>query len=135
MIVEAERVQRQALHVVGQALLVENPQHRVLAEDARHHRHAEVDLAALRQHLEAAVLGHAPLGDVELGHHLDARDHLLGHLQARERVPTMLSTPSSRYLMTSCVAVRLQVDVAGAGLERVVQGRVHQPHDRALRPR
>ena len=30
------------------------------------------------QRLEAAVLRHAPLGDVELGQHLDARDRLLG---------------------------------------------------------
>ena len=33
--------------LVGQRLLVEDAQHRVLAEDARHDRDAEVDLAAV----------------------------------------------------------------------------------------
>ena len=60
-------------------------QHRVLAVDAGHHRDAKVDLAACLCSiavacLEAAVLRHAALRDVQLGHHLDARNDLLGEL-------------------------------------------------------
>jgi hypothetical protein len=51
-------------------------------------------------HLEAPVLGHAPLGDVELGQHLEARHGLLGQGRAGT-LPVRLSTPSTRYLMTS----------------------------------
>src|SRR5215475_2315899 len=70
--VEAEDVQAQAAHL-GERLLVEHAQDRVFAEDARDDRDAEIDRAILEGDLEAAVLRHAPLRDVELRHHLDAR--------------------------------------------------------------
>ncbi len=75
---EAQGLQLHAADLVGQVLLVQHPQHRVLAEDARHDRDAEIDLPLADGHLEATVLGHAFLADVQLGHHLDPRDHLFG---------------------------------------------------------
>src|SRR5205814_4767463 len=67
----------------------------------RNDRDAEVDGAAGQAQLEAAVLWHALLGDVELGHDLDARDdgrvvalvdrierlvqHKIGRASCRER--------------------------------------------------
>src|SRR5574340_1139127 len=64
--------------LVGQRLLVENAQHRVFAEYARHDRHAEVHLAAVHRHLEAAVLRHPALGDgVEAVEQRDRSEGLL----------------------------------------------------------
>src|SRR6185369_9213021 len=45
-ILEAERSQADALDAVAQVLLVKDTQHRILAQDAGHDRHAEVDLPA-----------------------------------------------------------------------------------------
>ena len=60
-----------------QRLLVEDADDGVLAVDRRHDRDAEVDRAALHAQAEAAVLGHALLRDVQLGHDLDAADDRL----------------------------------------------------------
>ena len=52
----------------------EQPQHHVLAvARGRDGRHAQLDVALVHAQLDLAVLGFAPLGDVELGEHLDAR--------------------------------------------------------------
>ena len=80
--------------------------------------------------LEAAVLRHAPLGDVELGQHLDAE------------IACSACSVSWIGLICESIAVdaelddeargdRLQVDVARADLERVAQRRAHQAHDLA----
>ncbi|MFN7975111.1 MAG: hypothetical protein U0166_22620 [Acidobacteriota bacterium] len=57
---------------------VEHAQHRVLAEGPRNDRHAKVDQPALAVGLvggaDAAVLGDAVLGDVEVGEHLETAD-------------------------------------------------------------
>ena len=62
--------------------------HRVLVEDAhddalaahgRHRDDAQVDAVAVDGQPDAAVLGQAALGDVELGHDLHARDDAGGH--------------------------------------------------------
>jgi len=43
--------------LVGKRLLVEDAQHGILAEDAWHHRHAKVDLAALLRALKRPSCG------------------------------------------------------------------------------
>ena len=53
---------------------VEDAQHDALAVQRRQGRDAQVDLLAHHPQLDAAVLRQAALGDVELGHDLDARD-------------------------------------------------------------
>ena len=77
----------QRLQLIGDRALVQNAQHGVLAIHARHDGDAEVDRPVVDRDLEAAVLRHAPLGDIELRHHLDARDHLLGTLDRPRRWP------------------------------------------------
>src|SRR5437773_2403868 len=58
---------------------IENTQHDLLAEERRAGAHAEVDGAILRElHLDAPVLGHTPLRDVEARHDLEARGQLGG---------------------------------------------------------
>ncbi len=59
--------------------LVEDAHHDALAVDARQRHHAQVDVAAVDHQPDAPVLGQALLGDVQLGHDLDARDHPGGH--------------------------------------------------------
>src|SRR5439155_18341757 len=76
--VEAQRVERKRLmRRLVERLLVEHAQHRVLAVDAGHDGDAEIHRAAALERLEAPVLRHPPLGDVELGEHFYARDRLL----------------------------------------------------------
>src|SRR5439155_177810 len=66
-----------------QVALVENPQHDLLAEQHREGRHAEVDHLGPHLELDAPVLRHAPLGDVQLRHDLHARSERRSHLDRR----------------------------------------------------
>ncbi len=65
---------------------VENTADDLLAEQRRTRAHAEVDGAILRElHLDTAVLGDAPLGDVEPRHDLQTSGELTGQLHRRLR--------------------------------------------------
>src|SRR5205807_6870111 len=73
---------------VGHPQLVELHDHRLLVQDSDDHRltvdagqghDTEVDLVAVDGHAHATVLGNPALGDVELGHDLDAGDGARGH--------------------------------------------------------
>ena len=122
---ESDHVQGQLLELLAHGLLVQDAQHRVLAEHGGHDRHAEVNLPPLVAHPEAAVLGHAPLGDVEVAHHLDARQDGLvpvlgdrGHGVVQDAIDAVLD----RHVRVA----GLDVDVAGPPLEGVEHGRVDQ---------
>ncbi len=124
--VEAQAVEREAAQLIAERAAIQYPQHRVLAEHARHHRDAEVDLAAclsamLVACLEAAVLRHATLGDVQLGQHFDAREHVVRGLQALDPLDH-LQHAVDPVLDRQAAAVRFEMDVAGQGLERIVNG-------------
>ena len=69
--------------------------HDRLAVDARQRDDAEVDVAALDRQPDAAVLRQALLGDVEVGHDLDARDDAGDHPRGIV-VDVRWSTPSMR---------------------------------------
>jgi hypothetical protein len=60
----------------------------------RHGGNAQVELLALHAQHDAAVLRQAALGDVELGHDLDARDHRGGEVAGGDS--PSCSTPSMR---------------------------------------
>ena len=66
--------------------------------------------------LEAAVLRHALLGDVELRHHLDARDDRAVELLG-DRPHRRLQHAVDPVLHVDRVVLRLDVDVAGAPLD------------------
>ena len=55
--------------------LVEDTHYHALAIHGGECRDTKVDFLAQDLHLDPAVLGYAPLGDVELGHDLDPGDH------------------------------------------------------------
>ena len=130
MIRKAQDVEPQLVELLADRLLVEDADHGVLAVDARHDRHAEVDRLLGQPELEAPVLRHALLGDVELGHHLDARDD--------RRVVPLVDRPHGGLqhavdpvLHVHRVVLGLDVDVARAPLDGRVDHRVDQPDDRA----
>ncbi len=127
---EAEDVELQLGELLADRLLVENTDDRVFAVHARHDRDAEVDGLAAHAQPEAAVLRHALLGDVELGHDLDARDD--GAVRALgDRPHGRLQHAVDAVLDDHRVVLRLDVDVAGAPLDGGEDRRVDQADDRA----
>ena len=126
---KAEDVEPQLGELLADRFLVENSDDRVLAVDARHDRDAEVDRLARHAQLEAAVLRHALLGDVELRHDLDARDDRAVELLG-DRPHRRLQHAVDPVLHVHRVVLRLDVDVARAALDGGVDGRVDQPDDR-----
>ena len=88
-------VEAELVEVERDAALVEDAHHDRFAVHRRHGGHAQVDLLALHAQPDAAVLRQAPLGDVEVGHDLDARDHRGGRA-ACGGDSTSCSTPSMR---------------------------------------
>ena len=111
--------------------LVEDAQHGILAMNRGHHRDADIDVAPPREHPERTILRHAPLGDVELGKHLDARDDALGLFDARHLRNIDQHAVNAKFNGESAWC-RFPVNVASALLHRVIQGRVDDAHHRAL---
>ena len=124
------RLEAELVEVERQVALVEDSEHDLLAEQRRQRRDAEVDDPVAHLQLDAAVLRHAALGDVELRHDLDARDERRLHLERRlhdleQRAVDAVAHPD-------LVLERLEVDVARAPLHRVGQDAVDQLDDRRV---
>ena len=66
--------------VLDDRALVEDAHDHALALGERQRDEAQVDAPAVDVDRHAAVLGQAPLGDVQAGHHLHARDDATRHL-------------------------------------------------------
>ena len=131
-----ERLQRvvleaQALEVERHAALVEDPHHDRLAVHRRHRRDAKVDLLALHAQPDAAVLRQPPLGDVEVRHDLDARDHRGG--EAARRRLDLVQHAVDPVTDDEPVLERLDVDVGRARVERVGDDERDEPDHRRLR--
>ena len=90
--------------------------------------HAQVELLALHAHHDAAVLRQATLGDVELGHDLDARDHRGGQVGGRRFGFLEHAVDAVAHLQA--VLERFDVDVGGAHLDRALDDQVDQADDR-----
>ena len=124
------RLEPELGQVERQVALVENSHHDLLAVEHRQGRDAEVDDAVPHLELEAPVLRHPPLGDVELREDLDARGERRPHLERRphdlqQRAVDPVAHPD-------LVLERLDVDVAGAPLDRLDQQSVDQLHHRRV---
>ena len=125
-------LQPNLLQVEGDHAPVEHPHHHTLAEQRGEHAHAEIDRMAAHGQLDPTVLRHPPLGDVEVGHHLDSggdrkgqmlgrRHHLLEH--------TIRLDADPEFSLEG-----LEVDVARAVADRQQEHHVEQlPHRGALR--
>ncbi len=123
--IEAQRFQGQRTIGLDHGALVQDTDHRVFTVDAWHDRDAQIDLAPVRLDAEAAVLGNAALGDVEFGQHLQARDDVLGQLDAADR-GCMIEHAVDAVLHRDAGGRAFQVDVGSTGLQGVVQRRVDQ---------
>ena len=126
---EAHHVERELGELLAHRFLVEHAQHGVFAVDGGHDGDAEIDQPALVAHAETAVLRHALFGDIQLAHHLDARNDgglpVLGdgrHGVVQHAVDAVLD---GHFLVA-----RFDVNIAGAPLQRVEDGGVHQLDDR-----
>ena len=130
-LVVAEAFEPERVHARGDGLLVQDADDHVLAEGRGQDRNAEVDGLAAGPELEPSVLGHAPLGDVQVAHDLDARDDGAVELDVdglRGRVEHAVDA-----VLEQDVLVRgLDMDVAGPALQGVEDGGMHQLDDRAF---
>ncbi len=124
------------VHVGAHADAAQRKVHAVLVQDAHHDafavqrgndRDADVHLAAGRLELDAAVLGHALLGDVQPGHDLqpadDRRMEAVDLRRGRLRVQHAVDAIAYPY----AAGLRFEMDVAGTGFDRLDQNLVDQP--------
>ena len=110
---------------LAHGFFIQHAQHGIFAVDGGHDGDAEIDQPILIAHAEAAVLGHAALGDIELAHDLDTRND--GRVPVfRKRLHRILQHAVDAVLDGHFLVARFDVNVAGAPLERVEDGGVHQ---------
>ena len=112
------------------AALVEYPHDDRFAVHRRHGRDAQVDVLAVHAQPDAAVLRQPALGDVEVGHDLDPRDH-------RRREPARRRLDLVQHAVDPVadrepVLERLDVDVRRPRVERVGDDERDQPDHRRL---
>ena len=111
-------------------LLVQETQHHALAVQGWERGHAHVDLAVVHTQADAPILGHAPFGDIQLGHDLEpAHD---GRRETGRWRYGVLEDAVHAVAHAETVLVGLQVDVRGACVQRLEQQQVHDLHDRRL---
>ena len=128
---EAEDVEAQLADGLGDHLLVEDADDRVLAVDAGHDGDAEVDRLVLDLEPEAAVLGDAALGDVEVGHDLDAGDDRRLELLV-DGLHGLAEDAVDAELDLDVLVLGLDVDVAGPLLDGGEDDGVDELDDRAV---
>ena len=122
---EAELLERQE-----DARAVEEPHDDRLAVHGGDRRDADVHAPAAERDADAPVLRQTPLGDVHLGHELDARGH--GGLQPARRRLLVEEDPVDPVPDAERVLEGLDVDVRRLGVDRVLDEEVHDPYDGRL---
>ena len=95
-----------------QVALVQDTHHDLLPEDAGQGRDTQIDLLVADLQLDAAVLGNAALGDIQLGHDLQPADD--GVLQLDRRLHDLVQHAVDAVADPHVLLVGLDVDVAGA---------------------
>lgn len=120
-----------------EAELVEIEHHRFTIEQTHHHALAmrgghgadtQIQLLALHAQHDAAVLRQAALGDIELGHDLDAADHRGGELGRRAFAFHQHAIHAVTHLEPAFE--RFDMDVRGAQFHRVLDHQIHQADHR-----
>ena len=109
---------------------VEDPQHHGLAMQGGDRGDAEIHVLAAHRQLDAAVLRHAALGDVQPRHDLDAGGDRRGQV-ARRRL-RLVQHAVIAVADAQAVLERLDMDVGGLGLHRPGDQQVDQPDHRRL---
>ncbi len=117
--------------ILGHQVRVEDTHHHLLAKRGGHGRNAQLHLAARRRAgLDAAILRPALLGHVHAREDLDARGD--GRHHRRWQLEYLVHHAVDAETHPASVAARLQVDVRGALLERVLQQPIDDMHDVAI---
>ena len=116
--------------LVQERARVEDADDELLAEGDGDGRHAHLDLAVAARGLDAAVLRAPLLGDVEARQRLDARDD--GRVHHLGQLVDVVEHAVDAHAHDRDVAPRLDVDVAGALVERVVQDVLDRRDDVAV---
>ena len=123
-----ERLVAERVDAEHRARRIEDTHHDFFAEERRARADAEVDGPVLRDlHLDAAVLGHAPLGDVEPGHDLQAGGQLDGQLDRRGGHFLQHAVEPEPDPVRALVG--FEVDVRCATLDRIEHDLVDEPDD------
>ena len=116
--------------LVDHDALVEDAQDGALAVDERQGDDADVHAAPVDGQREAPVLGHALLGDVEVGHDLDARDDAHRHPALDRGRRAQHAVDAEQHARVALLGV--DVDVRGALLDRLGDDRVDELDDRRV---
>ena len=124
-------VQAELVDTGGEVGLVEHAEHDLLAVDRRQNRDAQIEIFSRHAHAHAAVLRQPALGDVEVGHDLDARDHRRG--KAFRRRLHIVQHAVDAVPDGETVLERLDVDVGRAHVEGVRDQQADQADDRRFR--
>ena len=111
------------------AVEIEQPQDDFFAVERRHGRHAKIERASLSHQTDATVVGQAMLGDVEVRHDLDARDD--GGAIADGDDGGLLEQAVDAKAHHHAFGARLEMNVAGAAGEGLVQDRIDDVGDAA----
>ncbi len=121
----------EGMEVEHDRFAVEQTHHHTLAVCGRHGRYAQIEFLALHPHHDPTVLRQAALGNVELGHDLDAADH--GGGQIGRRAFGLLQHAIDPVAHLQPVLERFDVNVGGARLDRPLDDQIDQPDHRRFR--
>ena len=126
----AERRERKRLALLHELGLVENADDDVLAMHPRQNGDAEIDVALPAPQPETAVLRNPVLGDVEIGHDLDARDKrgLIGGVEGTQRAHEhAIDAEIDRH----AIGAGMDMNVARLLLQSGADRLVDEPYDRS----
>ena len=122
---EAHYFERQLGELLAHRFFIQHAEHGVLAVNGGHDGHAEIDQPVFVANAETAVLRDAALGDIQFAHHLDARNDG-GVPVLRDGRHRVMQHAVDAVLDGHFLIARFDVDVAGAALQGVEDGGVHQ---------
>jgi len=120
--------QAELFHLQQAAVARQQPDHRALAGLCRHGRDADVEFGAADADPRRAVLRQPPFGDVETGEDLDPRDQRLRRNARWRRHRAQQAVDAHAHHEAG--AERLDVNVAGAQLDRALEQIVERTHHR-----
>ena len=128
VIVVVEAQVAQAEHEAG---LVQQSHHHLFAENRGQNAHADIHQLVLGLDGQAAVLGQAALGDVELADDLDAAHN--ARMAGNGNAHGLHEHAVDAVTHTQRVLLGLDMDVRGALLDGLGEHLIHQTHHRAVR--
>src|SRR5207253_5556013 len=129
-VLEGPGVEAELGEVELEGLFIEQAHDGFLPVDGGEGRDAEVDLVGVVAELDAAVLGEAAFGDIEVGHALDPGDE--GGLEAIGRDHDLVEDAVHAEADAEDLFVGLEVDVGGAAADGVDQDHVDELDDGGL---